>query len=45
MNAFAEACLENKQPIVTSEDGLKALKIALASIESIEKNKVIDLHL
>lgn len=45
MNAFAEACLENKQPIVTSADGIKALKIALASIESIEKNKVIDLDI
>ncbi len=45
MNSFAEACLENKQPVVTSVDGLKALKIALASIESIETNKVIDLHL
>ncbi len=45
MSAFAEACLENKQPVVTSADGLKALKIALASIESVEKNKIIDLHL
>ncbi|MHA1344837.1 MAG: Gfo/Idh/MocA family protein [Candidatus Heimdallarchaeaceae archaeon] len=44
MNAFAEACLENKQPVVTSDDGLKALKIAIASIESIEKNKIVDLH-
>ncbi|MBY9000107.1 MAG: Gfo/Idh/MocA family oxidoreductase [Candidatus Heimdallarchaeota archaeon] len=43
MNAFADACLENTKPIVTAEDGIKALKIALASIESIETNKIIDL--
>ncbi len=42
---FARACLGETQPLVSSTDGLKALKIAVASIESIKSNKIIELHL
>lgn len=42
---FVNACLKKRTPHVTSVDGLKALKIAVASIESIQSHKVIDLHL
>ena len=45
MNDFVNACLGKKKPMVTSMDGLKALKIALASIESVEANKIIHLDL
>jgi len=45
LNEFITAHLEKRKPLVTSEDGIKALKIALASIESIETHKVIYLNL
>ncbi|MCE7742688.1 MAG: Gfo/Idh/MocA family oxidoreductase [Candidatus Heimdallarchaeota archaeon] len=45
MNAFIEACRGNAPPVVTSLDGINALKIALSSILSIESHKVIDLDL
>ncbi|MHA1686334.1 MAG: Gfo/Idh/MocA family protein [Candidatus Heimdallarchaeaceae archaeon] len=45
LNAFAEACINNSKPPITSIDGIKALKIAAAAIESIETHRVIDLAL
>ena len=45
MLSFIEACIERKTPHITSNDGLKALKIAVASIKSIQSHKVINLHL
>ena len=45
MNAFVDACLGIAPPIVTSIDGINALKIALSSINSIENHKIIDLDL
>jgi UDP-N-acetylglucosamine 3-dehydrogenase len=40
---FAECILEKKKPLVTGEDGLKALQIALAAMQSSAKNKAIKL--
>jgi predicted dehydrogenase len=37
---FVEAVLGNKKPVVSGEDGLKALKVASAIIEEIEKTKI-----
>ncbi|OLS33050.1 MAG: Inositol 2-dehydrogenase [Candidatus Heimdallarchaeota archaeon AB_125] len=44
MHAFAEASLGNAPPVVTSLDGLKALKIAISSIKSVETHQIIDLN-
>lgn len=44
MHAFAESCLGNAPPVITSIDGLKALKIAIASIKSIEAHQIVDLN-
>ncbi len=40
---FAECVTEKKTPMITGEDGYKALQIALASMESSAKNTVIKL--
>ncbi len=40
---FAECITEKKTPMITGEDGYKALQIALASMESSAKNSVIKL--
>jgi UDP-N-acetylglucosamine 3-dehydrogenase len=40
---FAECVTDKKQPMITGEDGYKALEIALASMESSAKNTVIKL--
>lgn len=40
---FAECVLENKKPVITGEDGYKALQIALAAMESSAKNTVVKL--
>ncbi len=40
---FAECVTEKKKPLITGEDGYKALEIALASMESSAKNSVIKL--
>jgi UDP-N-acetylglucosamine 3-dehydrogenase len=45
MNAFIESCRGNALPVVTSTDGINALKIALSSIKSIESHKIMDLNL
>lgn len=45
MEAFVDSCLKIAPPIVTSIDGLKALKIAIASIKSIESHTIVDLKL
>lgn len=45
LKAFAEACINNTTPPISSIDGIKALKIASAAIKSIETHKVIDLSL
>jgi predicted dehydrogenase len=37
---FTEAVLQNKKPVVSGEDGLKALKVASTIIEEIEKTKL-----
>ncbi len=40
---FAECITEKKKPMITGEDGYKALEIALASMESSAKNAVVKL--
>jgi UDP-N-acetylglucosamine 3-dehydrogenase len=40
---FAECVTEKKKPMITGEDGYKALEIALASMESSTKNTVVKL--
>jgi UDP-N-acetylglucosamine 3-dehydrogenase len=40
---FAECVTEKKKPMITGEDGFKALQIALASMESSAKNTVVKL--
>ena len=40
---FAECILEKKKPLITGEDGVKALEIAQAAIQSSAKNKAINL--
>jgi UDP-N-acetylglucosamine 3-dehydrogenase len=41
---FAECITEHKKPLVTGEDGVRALTIAAAAIESSAKNKAIQLE-
>jgi UDP-N-acetylglucosamine 3-dehydrogenase len=43
LKQFAECVTEKKTPMITGEDGYKALQIALASMESSAKNTVIKL--
>jgi UDP-N-acetylglucosamine 3-dehydrogenase len=38
---FAECVLEKKKPLITGEDGVKALEIAQAAIQSSAKNRAI----
>lgn len=40
---FLEAIKKNRKPLVTGEDGLRALEIAEAAVESYKSNKKIDL--
>jgi UDP-N-acetylglucosamine 3-dehydrogenase len=40
---FADCILEKKNPLVTGKDGVKALQVALAAMESSAKNKAIRL--
>jgi len=40
---FAECILENKKPLITGEDGVKALEIAEAAMQSSAKNRAINL--
>jgi len=42
---FVDSILNNNKPIVTGLDGVKALKIAEAILESAEKRKIIELNL
>ena len=41
---FVDSILNNNKPIVTGLDGVKALKIAEAILESAEKRKIIELN-
>jgi UDP-N-acetylglucosamine 3-dehydrogenase len=41
---FAECVVEKKTPMITGEDGYKALEIALAAIESSAKNTVVKIR-
>jgi len=40
---FAECVLEKKKPLITGEDGIKALEIAQAAVQSSAKNKAIQM--
>ncbi len=40
---FVDCIVEKKQPLVTGEDGVKALQVATAAIQSSAKNKAIQL--
>ena len=42
---FVDSVLNNNAPLVTGLDGVKALKIAEAILESAEKNRLIELNL
>ncbi|MGE8078956.1 Gfo/Idh/MocA family protein [Peribacillus loiseleuriae] len=41
---FVESISENKEPLITGEEGLKSLKIILAAFESQETKKIISLE-
>jgi predicted dehydrogenase len=41
---FAECILEKKKPVITGEDGVKALEIAQAAMQSSAKNRAINLE-
>ena len=41
---FVDCIVEKKKPIVTGEDGVRALKVATAAFESSAKNKAIQLE-
>jgi UDP-N-acetylglucosamine 3-dehydrogenase len=41
---FAECILEKKKPLITGEDGVKALEIAQAAMQSSAKNRAIKLE-
>jgi predicted dehydrogenase len=41
---FTDAVQYNKKPVVSGEDGLKALKVASAIIEKIENTKIQELR-
>jgi predicted dehydrogenase len=41
---FAECILEKKKPLITGEDGLKALEVAQAAMQSSAKNRAINLE-
>ncbi len=43
-NTFAECILEKKKPLVTGEDGVKALEVAQAAMQSSAKNRAIQLE-
>jgi UDP-N-acetylglucosamine 3-dehydrogenase len=40
---FSECILEKKKPLITGEDGVKALEIAQAAVQSSAKNRAIQL--
>jgi UDP-N-acetylglucosamine 3-dehydrogenase len=40
---FVDCIIEKKKPIVTGEDGVRALTVAAAAIESSAKNKAIQI--
>ena len=41
---FADCIVKKEEPVVTGEDGLKALRIAVAALESSAKHKAIRLN-
>jgi predicted dehydrogenase len=41
---FAECILEKKKPIITGEDGVKALAVAEAAMQSSAKSRAINLE-
>ncbi len=43
MESFVESIVENREPAVTGEDGMNALKVILAAYESAEKQQLIKL--
>ena len=45
LNAFVSVCLNDETPPVSSDDGVKALNIAVLAMKSIEEHKVINLEL
>ena len=44
LESFINSVRENKDPVVTGEDGLKALTIAEAALESNKTKETIDFH-
>lgn len=42
---FAECVLEKKKPLITGEDGVKALEIAQAAMQSSAKNRAVNLKM
>jgi UDP-N-acetylglucosamine 3-dehydrogenase len=43
INHFVESILENKEPLITGEEGMKSLQIILAAIESQESKRIVSL--
>lgn len=43
INHFVESILENKEPLITGEEGMKSLDIILAALESQETKQIISL--
>lgn len=44
ISSFIECIISDKEPLVTGEDGLEAVKLAMAICESAEKGKVITIE-
>ncbi len=40
---FIDCITEKKKPLVTGEDGVKALEVAIAALQSSVKNRIIQL--
>jgi predicted dehydrogenase len=43
MRSFADSLIHDKEPAVTGQDGVKALKIVLATYESHKKKTAVSL--
>jgi UDP-N-acetylglucosamine 3-dehydrogenase len=41
---FVDCIVEKKKPLITGEDGIKALKVATAAIEASSKNTAVKIE-
>jgi UDP-N-acetylglucosamine 3-dehydrogenase len=45
INHFVESIVQNKEPLITGEEGMKSLEIILAAIESQESKRIVSLKM